>query len=248
MSPIQDNFLTAINSARVEIIPTDFDPIATRHLANSLPHARLFLLGEMHGVAENASIIYTLMKKFGIKSLALEWDETCRTAINSYLSTDKLDLTPFSSSTDGRITANHFRLLSLLNKENLLHQLILYDREYTGDWNLRDQQMAETISSASRPDLPVLVFGGSLHTLTQPFISSDSIKTKHPMGESLLANYPNLISGRIVYGSGDFYNNQLKHFKDSTPHSHQARFYLKNSDKYTYYLPHATAATVPLNI
>jgi hypothetical protein len=49
--------------------------------------AGALLLGELHGIAQNASVIYELMTALGIRRLALEWEPELRPVIDRFLAT-----------------------------------------------------------------------------------------------------------------------------------------------------------------
>ena len=63
-------FVEAIKNIEIGEIDTEFNEKSVESLVSELGKAKLLLLGETHGVKENADIIYTLFKKFGFKNLA----------------------------------------------------------------------------------------------------------------------------------------------------------------------------------
>jgi ssDNA-specific exonuclease RecJ len=64
----KEAFLAAIDPISIQEIPTVFDAEVLEKLPASLDETKLFILGEMHGVRENADIIYTLFKKIRLST------------------------------------------------------------------------------------------------------------------------------------------------------------------------------------
>ncbi len=239
------DFIEAIQNTEIKVLDTAFDDKSVEHLAVEIDRAKLFLLGETHGVMENAAIIYTLFKKFGFKNLALEWDPAWRTAAERFLNGETLDFESIQGSPDGRITAGHFALLKKLKDEGLLEKLICFDSSTNADWNARDKGMAQHILENFN-DLPTLVVAGRLHTLTESFTLEDESES-HPMGELLKQTVPNLPTGKIEYLSGAFHNYGTQQFDETTedPESQIAQFFKHEDGLYIFELPKAQAATVP---
>lgn len=128
-------FIEALNSTIITEIPTAFDDNASQELSDNIAQTRIFILGEMHGVKENADIIYTLFKKFGFRELALEWEPDLKQIALKYIETGELDFDAknIKESPDGRITPGHFALLKKLKAEGLLTNLVCFDGALVGE-------------------------------------------------------------------------------------------------------------------
>ncbi|MDZ4296414.1 MAG: hypothetical protein U1A16_03525, partial [Patescibacteria group bacterium] len=225
-----------------------FDENAAKQLAENLNGTRLFILGEMHGVKENADVIYTLFKKFGFRQLALEWEPGLRAVAEKFIESGELDFDAVKDSPDGRITAGHFALLKKLKSEGMLNRLVCFDGGSGGEgWNARDAAMARNIV-ANLSDTPTLVVVvGNLHAKTEPFTFDDESEEQHPMGENVKKEIPGVASGRIEYITGQYHNYGIREFGKLSKgeESPEARFYQDEDGLYVFEVPEAHAATVP---
>lgn len=239
-------FLEAVASTTVEEIATDFDMLSVNKLSENLKDSKVFIIGEMHGVKENIDVAYTLFKKFGFGTLALEWEPRLRNVAEKFLSSGEIDFEVIENSPDGRITAGHFSLIKKLKEEGLLKNLVCFDEGSKGKgWNERDKNMAKSIVLNISNDY-MLVIAGNWHAKTEPFNFDGDTVEKHPMGENVKNEIPGVFSGKINYLSGQYHNYGVQEFKNVTKKPEQeAKFYMSDKDLYTFELPVAHAATVP---
>lgn len=238
-------FLEAVKIARISGIETLFDERATDSLTAELADAKLFLLGETHGVQENPDIIYTLFRKFGCRNLALEWGSAWKHAAERFLDGEGLDFGLMQDSPDGRVTAGHFALLKKLKEEGLLERLVCFDPGSVAGWEKRDEGMARNIMEHMTA-APTLVVAGNLHTKVEPIGVEGEEDERHPMGEHVKRAIPGVPSGRIRCLTGEFHNYGTRNFGGGTGKtgSSRARFYKENG-LYIFELPEAHAAVVP---
>jgi len=244
----EKTFTQEVEQYVVNEIETNFDEQAVTRLTKSLERTNMFLLGEMHGVAENPNIIYTLFKKFGFKRLALEWDgPELQDLVNEFLNTGQLDPEAIKAKDcgDGRITAGHFALLKKLKQENLLDDIILFDAG-AEDWNNRDKAMADNILT-NEADETTLVIAGDYHTRTESFTFDGETELHHPMGEYIKKQVQDLSSGKIIYLSGQYFNRGPSNLLDISEYGNPdtAQFYQAEDGLYYYSIPEAHLATVP---
>jgi len=235
------SFVEAIKNIEIGEIDTEFDEKSVESLVSELGKTKLLLLGEIHGVKENADIIYTLFKKFGFKKLALEWNTELHAHIEKFLQTGELDFEAVQNETDGRITAGHFALLKKLKDEGLLEELVCFD-EWSSD---RDASMAENILANVSSD-KTLVVAGNLHTKFESIVEIDG-KTHRSMGEHVKKQIPTVPSGEIQYLTGQFHNFGTKDFREKPEGVElpKARFYKSDDGIYSFELPEAHVAVVP---
>lgn len=241
------SFIETVSSILIEEVSTTFDEQAVQELAESIGNNNLFILGEMHGVKENADVIYTLFKKFGFRQLALEWEPELKEVAEKYLKSGELDFDAIKDSPDGRITAGHFALLKKLKFEGMLEGLVCFDRGSDGHgWNARDTAMAKNILD-NLSDISTLVVAGNHHAKTEPITFDDEPDEQHPMGENIKKEIPNVASGRIEYLSGQYHNYGTKEFTQLSDEElpPQARFFKDEDGLYTFELIEVHAATVP---
>ena len=95
------SFVEAVSTVSIEEITAIFDEQAVQELTGSIDKNKLFILGETHGVKENADVIYTLFKRFGFRRLALEWEPKLEGIIDSYLESGVFVLTEALVATGG---------------------------------------------------------------------------------------------------------------------------------------------------
>lgn len=244
------SFIETISSISVEEIPANFDKHGVRDLQESIRNNKLFILGEMHGVKENADVIYTLFKKFGFRQLALEWEPELKEVAEKYLESEELNFNTIMDSSDGRITAGHFALLKKLKSEGMLEGLVCFDGGSDGyGWNARDAAMAKNILN-HLSDVPTLVIAGNLHAKTEPIIfdeDDDETGEQHPMGEIVKKKIHSVASGAIKYLTGQYHNFGRKYF--TRPSNEElpttTRFFRNEAGLYIFELVEAHAAIVP---
>jgi len=169
------------------------------------------VLGESHGIAQTASAILTLVRRLGIRSLALEWsfDEVSE-VVDDVVATGRFDLDavwaiPIGGDLfagDGRFTAGHVCVLEQLIQSGELTQIVPFDRldqepplEYD-----REVDMAERILEHLRPDAPTLAVPGFFHASRKPFEGLE------PMFVHLERALPGLANGVLEFSGGSAYS------------------------------------------
>ncbi|HMP32644.1 MAG TPA: hypothetical protein PKD85_23760, partial [Saprospiraceae bacterium] len=211
-------------------------------LLDAIKSGAIFALGEIHGVKENPNIIYTLIKKFSFKRLALEWEKSLENGIEIFVKGGEIDYESIMKSSDGRITAGHFALLRKLKEENLT-DFFLFDDSF--HWEDRDQGMAKIIIEKTKdPNLPTIVVAGSAHTNMREIREYDG-KIHTSMVKELQNRGTKFVIGEIEYLSGKFFNNKIKNLGDEDVEGKSAKFYKNDEGLYVYELPLGTPADVP---
>lgn len=257
-----EDFNQAVTRSEVTSLSTQWQEEAEQTLKERLDQSHVFLLGERHGVAENPSIIYTVMRRFGFRSLALEWDEKLMPVVEEFLDSGSVPFEAISDSLDGRITAGHFALLRKLRDEGRLDPLILFDGRFevrqapSSDSKLppgqneRDEAMAKRFLAKRNPGRTTLVIAGNVHTRTKPFDLRGG--TVIPMGSHVTKAVGNVPSGDIDYLSGCSYSvprgeepgvqEISKRPFDRIPERNQ---FLESDGKWTFKLIEATPGIIP---
>lgn len=224
-------------------IPTDYDEEAFNSLVDDIVAGKVFALGEMHGVKENPSIVYTLIKKFNFKQLGMEWDKELGRVVDLFQNDGAVDYNSIMNSSDGRITASYFNLLKRIKTEGLVSSIFFFDDK--DSWSHRDEVMAEDIIGHTADSIPTIVVAGNAHTDMKDIKEGDG--TMHPSMVKFLENKEkSFCQGEIRYLSGKFFNNQVKDFGNAEEaRGMKARFYRNESGVYVFELPVATLAIVP---
>lgn len=224
-------------------IPTDFDEEAVNFLVDDIVAGKVFALGEMHGVKENPSIVYTLIKKFKFRQLGIEWDKEISRVVDLFQNDEALDYNSIMNSSDGRITAGYFNMLKRVKEEKLINSVFFFDDK--DSWSHRDEVMAQDIIGHTAEEVPTMVVAGNAHTDLKDIREGDG--TMHPSMVRFLENKEKpFCIGEIRYLSGQFFNNQVKDFGNvEESKAKKARFYRNESGVYIFELPVATLAVVP---
>lgn len=238
----KETFEAAIVESVMEI-PTDFDEDAVNSLVDDIVAGNVFALGEVHGVKENPSVVYTLIKKFRFRQLGIEWDKDMARVIELFQMEGVVDYNSFMNSCDGRITAGYFNMLKKIKAEGLVDSIFFFDDK--DSWIRRDEVMAQEIIGHTAEEIPTMVVAGNAHTSLKDIKEGDG--TVHPSMVRYLENKEKKFSlGEIRYLSGQYFNNQVKDFNASVDvKGRLPKFYKNESGQYIYELPEANVATVP---
>ena len=170
--------------------------------AASLAATGLFLLGEVHGVAQTPRAILGLVARLGIRSLAFEWahdelDDVVQPVLTTRtIASEALWALPSSAeafSGDGRFTAGHVCLLEQLG--NRLDRIVLLDRVGAVGAN-RETGMARRLLAARRHEAPMMAVLGVGHVVRT---GSDELE---PVGLLVAREVPGVANGFLAPSSG----------------------------------------------
>ena len=182
-------------------------------LLPALQKSNLIVHGEIHGIKENANIIYTLVIKLGIKRLAIEASPAASNFINSVktgscdfslVDEDLFDLSVLS--------LEMIKTIAILLRQNQLKELVFIDTFFD---NLdkdavispspqeREEQLAKNILGID-DSLPTLCIMGQWHT--QPKVVTDG-ETRHESAlYRLRKTKPNVPFIHNIYRQGQLFN------------------------------------------
>jgi hypothetical protein len=217
------------------------DPTAIDAAGRTLAETRLLLVGEPHGVHETPAVLYALIAALGIRAVAFEWShDELDGLVQRSLATGSFEFQDYWAlpatseffAGDGRIATGHFALLERLRSEDLLDQLILYDRldpDPVPAWHVRDREMAERLLATWEDRHPLLVLTGAFHAQTAPLVDGE------PMGWHLANARPGVEAAMLDYAEGECWSRGTTH-DVSGP---------MPSAAITLTLSHATPAVVP---
>jgi hypothetical protein len=186
-------FAEGVEAFTVEELSLSIDATAVARLRAKLAAGGPLLVGERHGIEQNPLVAYTLMRRFGLRVLGLDWSVDWQPAMDGFLAGGPLDLEAFAECGDGRVTAGHFAVLHSLRDDGLLEGVVLLDPSpWPVTWSERDRAMATRLLQETRAT-PALVMAGSLHTRLR----------RHPHGEPMGAHVararPGAIEVRLRY-------------------------------------------------
>lgn len=193
--------------------PKQLDIRQLNSLQSTLRKSNIIVYGEIHGIKENSDIIYTLVKKLGVKRLAIEASPAASNFINSVktgscdfslVDEDLFDLSVLS--------LEMIKTITILLQQNQLKELIFIDTFFD---NLDEDAIMSASPQAREEELAKNILGidGSLPTLcimgqwhTQSKVITDD-ETRH---ESALCRLrkakPNVPFIHNVYRQGQLFN------------------------------------------
>ena len=182
-------------------------------LRPALRKSNIIVYGEIHGIKENADIVYNLVKKLGIQRLAIEASPTVLDFINSVktgsydfslVDEDLFDLSVLS--------LEMIKTIAILLQQNQLKELVFIDTFFD---NLdedaiippspqeREEQLAKNILGID-DSLPTLCIMGQWHT--QPKVVTDD-ETRHESAlYRLRKTKPNVPFIHNIYRQGQLFN------------------------------------------
>lgn len=235
---------TAVQRAVDEFDATAFelriDPDAREAASESLNRSGLILLGEVHGVRQNALAVRALMDALGATGLALEWPAGLAASMSSFLADGQVVDHPLLWGGDGRITVGHFALLRERFNAGQLAALTLFDGVSEVGWSRREAAMADRILAASEVSAArrTLVVAGNAHTSLTP------TGLGVPLGARLVERRPGVLEIRIRYGNGSYYNLTPHRFKQHWTLRSRPRLH-REDDVLVLELPDPIQARVP---
>lgn len=182
-------------------------------LQSALRKSSIIVYGEIHGIKENADIVYTLVKKLCIQKLAIEASPTVLNFINS-VKTGSYDFSLidedlFDSSI---LSLEMIKAIAILLRQDHLKELVFIDTFFDNlDENAiippspqeREEQLAKNILGID-DSLPTLCIMGKWHT--QPKVVTDG-GTRHESAlYRLRKTKPNVPCIHNIYRQGSLFN------------------------------------------
>ena len=194
-------------------LPKQLDIRQLNSLQYTLRKSNIIIYGEIHGIKENSDIIYTLVKKLGVKRLAIEASSTVSNFINS-VKTGSCDFSLvdedlFDSSI---LSLEMIKTIAILLQQNQLKELVFIDTFFdnldedtiiSASPQEREEQLAKNILEIDG-SLPTLCIMGQWHT--QPNVIKNN-ETQHKSALYRLRKVkPNVPFIHNVYRQGRLFN------------------------------------------
>ena len=194
-------------------LPKQLDIRRLSLLQSTLRKSNIIVYGEIHGIKENSDVIYTLVKKLGVKRLAIEASPTVLNFINS-VKTGSCDFSLVDEDLFNLsvLSLEMIKTIAILLQQNQLKELVFIDTFFD---NLdedaiippspqeREEQLAKNILGIDG-SLPTLCIMGQWHT--QPEV----IKNGEMQHKSALCRLrkvkPNVPFIHNVYRQGQLFN------------------------------------------
>ena len=194
-------------------LPKQLDIRRLNSLQSTLRKSNIIVYGEIHGIKENADVVYTLVKKLGVKRLAIEASPAASNFINS-VKTGSCDFSLVDEDLFNLsvLSLEMIKTIAILLQQNQLKELVFIDTFFD---NLdedaiippspqeREEQLAKNILGIDG-SLPKLCIMGQWHT--QPNVIENG-KTQHKSALYRLRKAkPNVPFIHNVYRQGRLFN------------------------------------------
>ena len=194
-------------------LPKQLDIRQLNSLQSTLRKSNIIIYGEIHGIKENSDVVYTLVKKLGVKRLAIEASPAISNFINS-VKTDSYDFSLvdedlFDSSI---LSLEMIKTIAILLRQNQLKELIFIDTFFD---NLDEDSIISASPQAREEELAknILKIDDSLLTLcimgqwhTQPKVVTDGGIRHESALYRLRKVKPNIQFIHNVYRQGQLFN------------------------------------------
>lgn len=229
-------------------LPKQLDIRRLNSLQSTLRTSNIIVYGEIHGIKENADIIYTLVIKLGVKRLAIEASPTVLNFINS-VKTGSCDFSLVDEDLFNLsvLSLEMIKTIAILLQQNQLKELVFIDTFFD---NLdedaiippspqeREEQLAKNILGIDG-SLPTLCIMGQWHT--QPEV----IKNGEMQHKSALCRLrkvkPNVPFIHNVYRQGQLFNDgKIIELPDNPAVSYCYEIVQKTDIDFELHIPEAT--------
>ena len=193
--------------------PKQLDIKQLNSLQSTLRKSSIIIYGEIHSIKENSDIIYTLVKKLGVKRLAIE----ASPAVSNFINSVKTGSYDFSLVDEDLfdlsvLSLEMIKTIAILLQQNQLKELIFIDTFFDNlDENItvppssqeREEQLAKNILKID-DSLLTLCIMGQWHT--QPKVVTNG-ETRHESAlYRLRKTKPNVPFIHNVYRQGQLFN------------------------------------------
>ena len=194
-------------------LPKQLDIKCLELLQPALQKSNLIVYGEIHGIKENSDVIYTLVKKLGVKRLAIEASPTVSNFINS-VKTGSCDFSLVDEDLFNLsvLSLEMIKTIAILLQQNQLKELVFIDTFFD---NLDEDAVISASPQAREEELAknILKIDDSLLTLcimgqwhTQPKVITDG-ETRHESALYRLRKVkPNVPFIHNAYRQGQLFN------------------------------------------
>lgn len=204
------NKFQTVTPNRIKLLSKD----ALDQLRNDIEETKIFGIGEVHGVADNSDLYFSIFEEFNFECIALEYPVDCHTDLIKFLETGEYPTHWFFQEiNDGRFSHEMLSMLKKLFESGKLKKVICFDkRKNTIIWNERDQDYADAFFDQYNKNLKTLIVAGGYHIRTEPFELEGEKGPVYPMCYHLKAKYGIFPTAKVIYTNGEFYNYGKKHF------------------------------------
>ena len=194
-------------------LPKQLDIRRLNLFQSTLRKSSIIVYGEIHGIKENADIIYTLVIKLGVKRLAIE----ASPAVSNFINSVKINSYDFSLVDEDLfdlsvLSLEMIKTIAILLQQNQLKELIFIDTFFdnldedsiiSASPQAREEELAKNILKID-DSLPTLCIMGQWHT--QPKVVTNG-ETRHESALYRLRKVkPNVPLIHNIYRQGQLFN------------------------------------------
>ena len=194
-------------------LPKQLDIRRLNLFQSTLRKSNIIVYGEIHGIKENANVVYTLVKKLGVKRLAIE----ASPAVSNFINSVKTGSYDFSLVDEDLfdlsvLSLEMIKTIAILLQQNQLKELVFIDTFFDNlDENItvppspqeREEQLAKNILGID-DSLLTLCIMGQWHT--RPEVVKNG-ETQHKSALYHLRKVkPNIPFIHNVYRQGQLFN------------------------------------------
>ena len=219
----------------------------------ALQNSNLIVYGEIHGIKENADIVYTLVRKLGTQRLAIEASPTVLNFINSVKAKvydfSLVDEDLFESSI---LSIEMIKTIAILLQQGQLKELVLIDTFFDildkdavilPSPQEREEQLVENIRSID-DSLPTLCIMGQWHT--QPNVGKNDKIIHQSALYRLRKVKPNVPFVHNIYRQGELFNDgRVIELPYNPAISSYYEIIQKTGIDFDLYVPKATRIDIP---
>ena len=205
-------------------------------LNSAIAHEKYVFIGEIHGAKENCDVMYSLIKHYNIKNLALELAIDLKPFVDSCIAGkpdfELIEATYFMA---GVLSVEMAKTIYILHKENLINDLYYFGND--------EEAITASAILGLKAGGPILCLRGNWHTL--PYVFTEDGQPDHKSSYLIVKEkYTNTVNIEYKYESGSIYNANtgIMNFDETEkPKNHYE--IIKNDNNSNYYelmIPKAT--------
>jgi hypothetical protein len=218
-------------------------------LTKDILETNMLVIGEVHGVKENAFLYYSFFSLFEFDTIVLTYPQSLKEPIMNFLSTGMFPIHAATENmSDGNINKTYILLIKKLHEEGILKKIVFIepDRKDFPHWNDKEKASFENMQAEDLSQNKTLVILGNMHTETEPFTIKTNVESEAgsliPLMVHIRKHYGNVPLCKLQYHSGKYYNFQVKDFPKSHTPEHMLRKRKTKANEYEIHLENVTPA------
>ncbi len=216
-------------------------------LTQDVLQSNLLVVGEVHGVKENAFLYYSLFHLFELDTIVLAYPQSLKEPFMNFLTTGVFPIHYLTGSiSDGSVNKTYMLLFKTLYNEGILKKIVFIepDRKDFPHWNDKEKNTFENLRNEDLSQNKTLVILGNMHTETEPFTINTNVQSESgsliPIAYHMRQHYGMFPICKLFYHSGKYYNFEVKEFPKTHTPEHMLRKRQTKSMEYELHLENVT--------